>query len=154
MLQIEVTRSCFGIHDDCPGCHLLGSKPCPFQCVHQKEFSQTLAMQRLAYSHTPKKCYRERKARQFLCQFLWQLGGLDRMCRKRIETSDSLAVRCENENGCQIALHVLPGLPLEIDVKGWNTTEKGRSIMACSERLNSVFNLWILSDHCPRTRFL
>jgi hypothetical protein len=58
VLQIEVARPHFGIDKDCPGCHLLGTKPCPFQCVHQKKFSQSLASQRLAYSHPSKKCYR------------------------------------------------------------------------------------------------
>ena len=154
MFQIEVACSSFGIHDNCPGCHLPGTKPCPFQCVHQKKFPQALASQRLAYSHPPKKGYRERKAGQFLCQFFWQLSGLDRVCRKRVKTSDGLAVRSENEDGCQIALQILPGLSLEIGVKGLNTTGKDRSIMMCSKRLNLVLNLWTLSGQCPRTRFL
>lgn len=154
MLQIEVTRALFGIHNDCPGCHLMGTKPCPFQCVQQKEFSQTLASQRLAYSHPPKKRYRKRKARQFLPQSLRQFGGLDRMCRERVKTSNGLTIRSENKDGCQIALHILSGLSLEINVKGRNATGKGRSIMMCCERLNFVLNLWILSGHCPRTRFL
>jgi hypothetical protein len=154
MFEIETPRSGFGVDDHGPRRDLSRSIERPVKGVKQEILTQSGALQSLRDGHPPKKRHRERKARQTLRQFRWQIGTRDGMRRESVKACDGPTVCCENKNRRELALQVLTGLLLQIGIKFRDTAAETRPIVVHFKRFNSQVGSPILTRHYRPARSL